>query len=102
MNRRFNPLRAAAVDAEGRHLVRQRTGTLHTQTFERRDHGIAVGEIGTARVGAEFTMTREPHHDHRRENAEHELGDDHGDQVSRPVAALGLEHDAIDGMTDHA
>ena len=67
-----------------------------TQAFQRADHRVAARQLRAAGVGAEFALAREPHDDHARENAEHELRDDHGDEERRTVAALGLEHDAVD------
>ena len=40
-------------------------------------------------------------HDGAGENAEHDLGDDRDHVVADPVAALGLEDDAIDEVADH-
>jgi hypothetical protein len=98
-------LDAAAIttaDAEGRHFFRQGCGMLRVQPFQRGDHVLSPGEGGAALVGAEFALAREPHDDDRGENAEHQFGDDHGDEEGRPLAALGLEHDAIHQVADDA
>src|SRR5687767_828762 len=99
------PLQSMAdrtADAERSHLVRQRLRTLLAQAFERADHRVATFQLRAAGVGAELALAREPHDDHAREDAEHDLRDDHGDEKRGAMAALGLEHDAVNRVTDDA
>ena len=86
MNSCCSPCGAATVDAEGRHLLRQRRRGMDTlERFERADHRVRAGEICAARVRAEFTLAREPGDDHAGEEAEHDLRDDDRDEVADAV-----------------
>jgi hypothetical protein len=62
---------AAARDAEGRHLRRQRRLlVVPLQALQRGDHLLAAGKLGAAGIGAEFALAAEPHHDHARQNTQ--------------------------------
>ena len=102
MNRRFRPWpilplmpNAAIWSGSGAAWPRRRRSSAAIMVSR-------PASVRAAGVGAELAMPREPHHDHAGENAEHQLRDDHGDEERRAVAALGLEHDAIDDVADDA
>ena len=76
-------------DAERRELLRQRLmGAL--QPLERLNHVLATGELRTAPIRAELTLTREPRHDDAGEQPEHDLGEEHRDEVRRAAAVSGM------------
>ena len=59
-------------------------------------------EVRRARVRPELPLAREPRHDDRGEDAEHDLADDDGDVVAGAHAALGPEDRLVDEVADHA
>ena len=91
-----------ARDAERGHLVGQRLRMPLAQPFQRTDHRLATRQFCAACIGTEFTPSRKPHHDHAREDAEQDLRNDGSDEKSRSMAALGLEHDAVDDEADNS
>src|SRR5687767_12664528 len=90
----------APGDAEGGHLVGQRSGMALPQALECADHVLPAREPGAARVGAELALAGEPHHDDRGEKTEHQLGNDGRDPERGAVALLVAKHDAVDGVAD--
>src|SRR6185436_7078428 len=88
---------AAAGDAERLHGLRQRGLAVHAlQAAQRLNHRLATCKLRTARVRTELALPREPHQDHRGENAEQNLRDEARDEEAGPVAALRAEHDSVD------
>ena len=73
-----------------------------TQAFERADHRVASGQLRAARVRTELTLPREPHHDHRGEDAEQDLRDEARDEEAGPRSALIAQQHAIDDEADDA
>ena len=90
-------------DAEGLHRLGQLARLDTAQAAQRVHHRRRRSQVlRRSRVGAELAPAREPGDDHRREDAEDDLQHDHGDEVAGAVAALGLEHGAIDDRADDA
>ena len=64
----------AAGNPECLHLLRQGAGAdIHRQSFQRRDHFVAAGQLGAARIGTEFAPARKPHRDDAGQHAEHHV-----------------------------
>ncbi len=87
---------AAAVNAERGELAGQFTRFLRAlQGLQGGDHVLTSGELRAAGVGAEFAITREPHHQHGSENRQGDLRYYLRDVIGRAVTAFGFKHDAV-------
>ena len=53
-----------------------------------------------ARIGAEFTLARDPHDDNAGEYAQHELRDNHCGEIAEAVPGLVTQNHAIDEVAD--
>ena len=97
---------ASAGDAGSRHVLRQIAGGDAAQTAQRVDHRTrAAQQRGRARIGAEFALTREVHHDGGSQDTEHDLTDDHGDHIADARAAglfVVAAQKAVHQVADHA
>src|SRR6478752_2043442 len=76
------------------------SGSWPGSTPPRRRSALTIGD-GDPTYCAELAPAREPRDDHRGEDAEHDLQHDDGDEVAGSVAALRLEHGAVDDGPDH-
>src|SRR5690349_259971 len=94
----------AVRDAESLHGLRQlrRLILVRLQALERRNHLLAPGERGTASIRAKLAVAGEPHDDHARQHAEHELGDDRRYVEGGPYPPLDLEYRPVDDEADDA
>ena len=82
-------LQAAAFtagDAECIQLRGQRCVVRYLKPLQGRDHALAAGEPGAAGIGTKFTLPRKPHDDDGREDSQHQLRHQHGDEIGRPAA----------------
>src|SRR5690606_31635958 len=79
----------AAGNTHGRHALRQ-LGRLHAaEAREGVDHRLlAAHELGGARVGTEFALTREPGNDDRGQEAEDDVEHDGRDEIADARAAV--------------
>lgn len=70
------------------------------QPPQRSNHLVPSGNLRTAGIRAEFTLTAEPHHDNRGKDTQHHLSDQAGHKISWPVPFFRFENGAIDDMAD--
>ena len=83
MNKRASPPLSLPEMPKALHRLRQSRRLVRDfQPLQRADHLLAAGQLRPARIGAEFALTAEPHHDDAGQDAQHELRGDRRDPVT--------------------
>jgi len=77
-------IRPAGIDAEGLHLRRHRRSLAALQCLQRVDHTTRSGEVSTAAIGAKLAAPRKPTDDQARDDAEHDLRHQSGQEKADP------------------
>ena len=93
----FRPLMPNAAILSG-----QRRAVAAAKRLERRNHVLSARKPRAAAVGAEFALAREPHDDHRREEGQHQLGNDGRDPERWTMSTFVAENDLVDDAADQA
>ena len=91
---------AATGDTERRQLLGQFGRTSGAEALQGPYHRLRAIQLRRAGVSAEFALSRYPHHDGAREDAEHDLRNDDRDEVADTMSGLVFEDGAVNDVAD--